>query len=150
MSHSVALRALREDSTELAPCTWRAKSAGITSSCTEMRPGATAVNLLCGSAQASSDQDLSRLGTQPAFRPGSLPTGSARKGAMTASAVPYYDAIPPAELAEDVLEASFARGLASAECFEVRAAPYTLHRPSALGMYLHNPLLSMPACVHCL
>ena len=47
---------------------------------------------------------------------------------MTASALPYYDAIPPAELAEDVLEASFARGLASAECFEVGVTPlYSLY-----------------------
>ena len=59
---------------------------------------------------------------------------------MTASALPYYDAIPPAELAEDVLEASFARGLASAECFEVRTPPYTRTTPAHV---LRTPLICM-------
>jgi hypothetical protein len=49
---------------------------------------------------------------------GSLPTPLQRTSVRTSAAAHF--APPPAmEVAEDVMEASFARGLASAECFEV-------------------------------
>ena len=73
--------------------------------------------------QVKSDQDLKQLcGTPPGF-------GKAPKRSVTMAstgALPYH--APPqdvmsTEVAEDVFEASFARGLAAAECFEVSITP---------------------------
>ena len=91
------------------------RTAGVPSFCYQLS--------LCMMVQASSDQDLTRLGScQPAFRQGSLPPNISRAARHVAAAavLPHFDSLPPSALAEDVLEASFARGLASAECFEVR------------------------------
>ena len=58
----------------------------------------------------------------------SLPQSTARGRCVSASALPHFEvSLTPPDLAEDVvLEASFARGLAAAECFEV------LHPPGPL------------------
>ena len=79
--------------------------------------------------QVKSDQDLKQLcGTPPGF--GKAPKRSAT--VASASALPYH--APPqnvmsTEVAEDVFEASFARGLAAAECFEVSTISITPQRP---------------------
>ena len=51
----------------------------------------------------------------------SLPHSTSRGNCVSASALPHFEvSLTPPDLAEDVvLEASFARGLAGAECFEV-------------------------------
>ncbi|BDA43923.1 hypothetical protein COCOBI_05-1060 [Coccomyxa sp. Obi] len=68
--------------------------------------------------KVASDNDLRQAG--------SLPTAAQRASVRT-SAVAHFAPPPAMEMAEDVMEASFARGLASAECFElygpVRKAP---------------------------
>ena len=63
--------------------------------------------------QVGSDNDLRQAG--------SLPTAVQRPSVRT-SAVAHFAPPPAMEMAEDVMEASFARGLASAECFEVNSA----------------------------
>lgn len=51
---------------------------------------------------------------------------------MRTSAAAHFAPPPAMEVAEDVMEASFARGLASAECFEVGAHALQTHAiPSA-------------------
>ncbi|EIE25713.1 hypothetical protein COCSUDRAFT_52550 [Coccomyxa subellipsoidea C-169] len=68
--------------------------------------------------KVSSDNDLRQMG--------SLPTPLQRTSVRT-QATAHFAPPPAMEVAEDVVEASFARGLASAECFElygpVRKAP---------------------------
>lgn len=75
--------------------------------------------------QVKSDQNLKQLCGTPSG------LNQAKKRSSTvASAVPLdFHALQPdvmsTEMAEDVMEASFARGLAAAECFEV--SPKELH-----------------------
>ncbi|CAL8469910.1 g9452 [Coccomyxa elongata] len=65
-----------------------------------------------------SDNDLRQAGSMPA---------AVQRASVRTSAVAHFAPPPAMEMAEDVMEASFARGLASAECFElygpVRKAP---------------------------
>ena len=79
--------------------------------------------------QVKSDQDLRQLcGTPSGF--GKAPKRSAT--VTCAGVLPYH--APPqnvmsTEVAEDVFEASFARGLAAAECFEVSTISIITHWP---------------------
>ena len=69
--------------------------------------------------QVKSDQNLKQLGGNPAGF-----NQTQKRSSTLASAAPMdFHALQPevmsTEMAEDVMEASFARGLAAAECFEV-------------------------------
>ena len=75
--------------------------------------------------QVGSDNDLRQAG--------SLPTAVQRPNVRT-SAVAHFAPPPAMEMAEDVMEASFARGLASAECFEVSSATSIALSRAALCM----------------
>ena len=84
--------------------------------------------------QVKSDQDLKQLsGASPGF---SRASNKRSTTAVSAAAMDYHTLPQNAmssELAENVMEASFARGLAAAECFEVNWASAILY--NALYFY---------------